>query len=113
MLQVTIYGIVKSDDWRDNRGYSLIDLTYLYDGAAPFNYSDILEKRYNTYYIAGTNYAIIPRRYTSGDLKGQLMADKVTIREITVGIQQVNPMLPPQLQEVPPEFIVSNQFREE
>lgn len=88
MIQVTIYGIVKLDNWRDNRGYSLVDFTYLYDGSIPFKYSDILTKHGGgTYYIAGTNMQMIPLRGPHGEL----VADKVTISDVTIGTQEVQP----------------------
>lgn len=80
VLKITVYGWAIPDDrFRGPGSGTFVDLTYFLDDS--ITVGEILN------YINGSGYKFVPYRY-----QGQVVQDKVSIEEVTIGIE---PYMPP------------------
>jgi hypothetical protein len=100
MLRVTIYGwAIPEDRLRGPGSGTFVDLVYFVDDS--ISVGDILDV------IRSNGFKFIPVRYpASHPLAGQVMADKVTIDEMTIGTEEIDP------EDYPDDFDLNYQRRE-
>jgi hypothetical protein len=93
VLRVTVYGwAIPEDRFRGKGSGTFVDMVYLLDDS--ITYEEVFG------IIEGSGFTMQPMRY-----QGQVVHDKVTIEEITVGMERVEQ--PPQ--EQPQGTIIRNE----
>jgi hypothetical protein len=80
VLRITVYGIAKPND----STYALVDMVYFLEGDQYITVSDVMNA------IKGYGYQFVPLRYSDDHpLHGQVVRDKVTIEDVTIGMEPI------------------------